>query len=260
MTNAYGSFVWYELMTSDADAAKRFYSGLLGWEISDSPEYREIKASEGHVGGMLPLTPDMTSGGARSAWVGYVAVEDVDRMVAQVTAEGGRELMPARDMEHVGRIAMIADPQGVPFYVIRPTPPAGDPDYTSHAFAAERPMLGHVAWNELSTTDPAAAWRFYGDRFGWTKDGDMDMGPLGKYEFIRHGSHMLGAIMPKMPEMPVPAWTFYFRVADIDAAAATITASAGTILQEPMEIPGGEYSLTAADPQGAAFGLVGPRL
>jgi len=256
MTNAHGSFVWYELMATDAEAARSFYSGLLGWEISDNPEYPEIKASEGHVGGMLPLTPEMTSGGARPAWAGYIAVDDVDACVAAMEAQGGRLLMPARDMEHVGRFAMVADPQGAPFYVITPV---GDPGATSHAFAAERPMLGHCAWNELSTTDPAAAWSFYGAQFGWTKDGAMDMGELGQYEFVRHGSHMLGAIMPKMPQMPVTAWTYYFRVADIDAAAATIRGRGGTMLQEAMEIPGGEYSLVAADPQGAAFGLVGPR-
>jgi uncharacterized protein len=62
-----------------------------------------------------------------------------------------------------------------------------------------------------------------------------------------------------MPQMPVSAWTFYFRVADIDAASAQITGNGGTILQEPIEIPGGEFSLNALDPQGAAFGLVGPR-
>jgi hypothetical protein len=60
--------------------------------------------------------------------------------------------------------------------------------------------------------------------------------------------------------MPVSAWSFYFRVPDIDAAVETVKASGGTLLMEPVEIPGGEYSLNALDPQGAAFGLVGPRL
>lgn len=256
MSNPHGSFIWYELLTPDAQAAARFYSGLLDWKISENPEYREITASEGMVGGMLPLTPEMTGDGARPAWLGYIAVDAVDDMVEAIVAQGGTVLMPARDMEHVGRFALVADPQGAPVYVMRPQ---GEAKATSNAFAAERPMQGHVAWNELSTTDPAGAWSFYGERFGWVMDGDMDMGPLGKYEFVRHGGHMLGAIMPKMPEMPVSAWTFYFRVADIDVAAAAIKTSGGTLYQEPMEIPGGDYSLGAADPHGAAFGLVGPR-
>jgi predicted enzyme related to lactoylglutathione lyase len=54
-------------------------------------------------------------------------------------------------------------------------------------------------------------------------------------------------------------WLFYFGVEDIDAAAERIGAGGGTIVQQPMQIPGGEYALVAADPQGPAFGLVGPR-
>jgi uncharacterized protein len=259
MTNPAGSFIWYELMTTDASAASDFYSGLLGWKISDDPHYAHITASEGMVGGVLPLTPEMTSGGARPAWIGYINVEDVDRAVAAIEAQQGRVLMPARDMENVGRMAMVTDPQGAPFYVMRPIPPADRPDEPSKAFAAERPMQGHCAWNELSTTDPAAAWAFYGGQFGWVKEGEMDMGELGQYEFIRHGSYMLGAIMPKMPQMPASAWTFYFRVPDIDGAASYIRDKAATLLMEPTEIPGGEFSLNAMDLQGAAFGLVGPR-
>ena len=88
------------------------------------------------------------------------------------------------------------------------------------------------------------------------------MGTMGKYEFLRvaGGRFLLGAVMPKMPQMPVSAWTYYFRVPDIDAAVDALKAAGGTLHMEPMEIPGGDYSLSASDPQGAAFGLVGPRL
>jgi predicted enzyme related to lactoylglutathione lyase len=259
VTNPPGSFVWYELMTTDTAGAGRFYADLVGWRIGDDPDYPHIEASEGMVGGMLPLTDQMCAGGAQPAWVAYIAVEDVDRTVAAIREQGGRELMPARDMERVGRFALVADPQGAAFYVIRPEPPADEPDASSNAFAADRPMLGHCAWNELSTTDPAGAWRFYGALFGWEKDGDMDMGEMGKYEFVRHGPHMLGAIMPKMPQMPVSAWSYYFRVADIDVAVDRIKAGGGTPFMDPVDIPGGEFAVNAADPQGAAFGLVGSR-
>ena len=69
----------------------------------------------------------------------------------------------------------------------------------------------------------------------------------------------IGAVMPKMPDMPVSMWAYYFRVPDIDAGVAAITANGGTLLQEPIAIPGGDFSLMAMDPAGAAFGLVGPR-
>jgi predicted enzyme related to lactoylglutathione lyase len=260
MTNPTGSFIWYELMTTDAVAAKAFYPGLLGWRISDDADYAHIEASEGMVGGILPLSPEMTQGGARPGWFAYVAVEDVDATVRAIEQRGGRVLMPARDMADVGRFALVADPHGAPFYVMTPQLPTDRPDAESNAFAADRPMLGHCAWNELSSSDPASAWSFYSDLFGWNKDGEMDMGELGKYEFIRHGPHMLGAIMPLMKGMPMSAWSFYFRVPDIDVAADYIKANGGTLFMEPVEIPGGEYSINASDQQGAAFGLVGPRV
>ena len=59
--------------------------------------------------------------------------------------------------------------------------------------------------------------------------------------------------------MPLSAWTYYIGVDDIDRAVAAVTAGGGTIHHGPVEIPGGEYSLSGTDPQGAAFGLVGPR-
>ncbi len=269
MTNKHGDFIWYELMTTDADAAARFYEAILPWTVGNQPDYREIQATEGGVGGMLPLTAEMTAGGARPAWVAYINVDDVDKMVESIEHGGGKVYMPARDMPGIGRFAMVADPQGASFYVMKPVPPADNPDMASNAFSYDRPREGHCAWNELATSDPADALHFYGQRFGWVKDGEMDMGPMGTYEFIRHIGHapdgspigkgMLGAVMPKMPQIPVSAWTFYFRVADIDAAAAAITANGGQILVGPMEIPGGEYSLNGMDPQGAAFGLVGKK-
>lgn len=270
MANYHGDFIWYELMSTDHRAAEAFYGPLVGWKFDSDEGYRHIAASEGHIGGILQLTQEMTSGGARPAWVGYVTVDDVDKIVASITADGGQVHMPAHDMEGVGRFAMVTDPQGAPFYVMKPSPPPGREDPESFAFSYDRPRMGHCAWNELSTTDPDAAKRFYGKHFGWVKDGEMDMGELGTYEFLRHagrapdgspmGHGVLGAVMPITPGGgPVPVWTFYFRVPDIDAAAGSIAANGGTLLQEPTEIPGGDFSLVAADPQGASFGLVGPR-
>jgi uncharacterized protein len=266
MANHHGDFIWYELMTTDAGAAERFYAPLLGWTFGGDAGYRHIEATEGGIGGVLPLNDAMTAGGARPAWVGYVMVEDVDKMIASIEQGGGRSLMPAQTMDGVGRIAMVTDPQGAPFYIIAPKPPADRADAEIHAFSYDRPRIGHCAWNELATSDTEAAKHFYGQRFGWVKDGEMAMGPMATYEFLRHagrsdgsvmGQGMIGAVYPKMPEDPQPHWLFYFRVADIDEALSGIEGSGGRIHQPITEIPGGDFSLIAADPQGAFFGLVG---
>lgn len=265
MANKHGDFIWYELMTNDADGARVFYSAVVGWDIeaqaSGPMDYRMIAASDGPVAGMMPLTAEMQSNGARPCWMGYINVDDVDASTAKIKAVGGSIHMEPWDIPGIGRMAFVADPQGVMFYIMKPTPPADNPDAQSTSFAATEPMVGHCAWNELSTTDPEAAKAFYGTLFGWVKEGEMDMGPLGKYEFLKdaEGRFGLGAVMPKMPEMPVPFWTYYFRVPDIDAAVDAVKANGGTILQEPIEIPGGDYSLAGIDPHGVHFALVGAR-
>jgi len=260
MANKHGDFIWYELMTNDAEAAQDFYSAVLGWTFNSAgpgdKDYRQFAINGEHVGGLLPLTSEMLQGGAQPSWLGYINVEDVDKMAQAIKSSNGSVHMPPQDIPGVGRIAMVADPQGASFYVMTPTPPPGGG--SSNAFAATEPMLGHCAWNELSTSSPAQALNFYHDLFGWEKGGDMDMGALGKYEFLRH-DFMLGALMPLMPGMPAPLWTYYFRVADIDVAVSAIKARGGQILQGPDEIPGGDFSLNALDPQGAAFALVGAR-
>jgi uncharacterized protein len=266
MANKHGDFIWYELMTSDADAAGDFYGKVVGWTSTSAGQpgmdYRFFSSGDGSdnkdgVGGYMAITPEMAEGGARPCWVGYICVDDVDATVAKLTAAGGAVLMPAMDLEGVGRMAMVADPQGAPFYVMKGAVEGEE----SHSFAALEPKVGHCAWNELATTDTEAAKTFYGKIFGWVKDGDMDMGPMGKYEFLRDaaGRFSLGGVMATMPEMPAPMWTYYFRVPDIDNAVEMIKAKGGQILQEPIEIPGGDYSLVGMDPQGATFGLVGAR-
>ena len=255
--NKHGDFIWYELVTNDTATAEAFYGNVVGWRFSgfgDGTDYRLFSAGEATVGGLLALNDKMRDDGARPGWLGYIAVDDVDASVARVEGAGGTVHMPAEDIEGVGRMALVADPQGVPFYVMR-----GASDERSDSFAYDRPRVGHCAWNELATTDSAAAWRFYGDVFGWTKDGALEMGPLGQYEFIRH-DEMIGAIMPKLPEMPMSAWTYYFRVPDIDAAVGRVEAGGGQVLQPPMEIPGGDYSMSGLDPQGVVFALVGARV
>jgi uncharacterized protein len=265
MANKHGDFIWYELMTNDADGARDFYSAVVGWDIeakgSGDMDYRMISASDGPVAGLMPLTAEMLSNGARPCWAGYINVDDVDANAGAVKAAGGSVHQEPWDIPGIGRMAFVADPQGVMFYIMKPTPPADNPDAQSTSFAATTPMVGHCAWNELSSTDPEAAKAFYGTLFGWVKDGEMDMGPLGKYEFWKDAEDRfgLGAVMPKMAEMPIPMWMYYFRVPDIDAAIAAISAKGGQVFQEPMEIPGGDFSMVGMDPQGAPFALVGAR-
>jgi len=255
-----GSPIWYELMTSDADAAGRFYSAVVpGWRFGGRRpgelDYRGIERGDGgHAGGVLRIDQSMRSHGARPMWLGYIGADDVDTTVGKIEAEGGKTLMPPFDVPNVGRIAMVADPQGNPFYVMKPIPPAGREDGQSDVFSADAEQ--RVGWNELSTADPVAARQFYGALFGWVSDDFMDMGEYGEYRFLDFAGERIGAVCGVGPDSTA-GWRYYIRVPSIAAAAQAVTAGGGTVTMGPHEVPGGDHIIIGTDPQGAEFALVG---
>ena len=258
MANPHGSFIWYELMTKDAKAAKAFYDSVVGWNIDAEPapggmDYRMINAPDGQAGGVMQLSADMIAGGAQPVWLGYFGVDDVDASVAAIVADGGQVHLPPFDVPDVGRIAMVTDPQGIPFYVMR-----GAVDGTSTAY--QRMGFGHVSWNELLAPDDEAALAFYAKHFYLTKVGEMPMDEMGAYSFIANTEskgEAIGAMMKTIPGTK-PGWGFYFRVHDIEEAKAKVEAGGGKVTFGPMEVPGGEMVLNALDPEGVSFGLVAP--
>lgn len=256
-----GSWIWYELITGDPAAAKAFYEPILGWKMilpeTGSGGYGFVTAPDGAmVGGLLELTTDMKRGGARPGWLGYIGVDDIVAALHEVEATGGKVQMPARDVPGAGRIAMVADPGGAPFYLMHPVPPPGSEGAESTAFQAE-PNRGHCGWNELLAADAHREVRFYTELLDWSLPEPMDMGAMGQYQFIAHDGVTTGAIMPVMPEMPAPLWNHYFWVQSITQAQDLITAQGGKIINGPMQVPGDDWIIQGIDPQGAMFSLVG---
>ncbi|MES2987308.1 MAG: VOC family protein [Pseudomonadota bacterium] len=258
MANAHGSFIWYELLTKDAKAAKAFYDGVVGWDVdAQAPpggmDYRMIDAADSAAGGMMQLNADMLAGGAKATWLGYIGVDDVDASAAAVKDAGGEIHLAPFDIPGAGRAAMVTDPQGVPFYVMRGASPERSTAYQRRGFQ-------HVSWNELLTPDDQAALDFYGKLFNIKKTGIMPMGPMGDYSFIANGDSgedPVGAVMRTPPEGH-SGWLFYFRVPEINAAIAKIAELGGKVLSGPHEVPGGEHVISAVDPEGVPFGLVAP--
>lgn len=259
MAKLQGNWVWYELMTRDPVGAKAFYDALIGWAMqpgtTETGDYGFIaNADGGMTGGVLKLSQDMANHGARACWLGYIGVDDVDASVAAIEAAGGKNLMPARDVPMAGRIAMVADPDGAPFYIMTPTPPPGGGENTCFS---TMPHPGRCGWNELMAGSFDSAVSFYTKQFGWTLPDAMDMGPMGKYQFIAHDGAAIGAIMGKPDEVPAPLWCHYFGVDSIGAAKDRVTANGGQIVNGPHEVPGSLWIIQGVDPQGALFSLVG---
>lgn len=250
-------FIWYELLTSDPDAAAAFYGAVVGWKSADSGQegmdYRILSMNSVSVGGLMKLPPGAVDMGMTPTWLGYVSVADVDKSVAAFRAAGGAEHMPAMDMPNVGRMAMVADPQGAAVYVMTTT---GNSEAT--AFVPRKP--GHGGWHELHTTDWQAALDFYGAQFGWKQVVAMDMGPRGTYLLFNTGTGESVGGMLNDAEAKHPYWLYYFNVADIEAAGKRVAEAGGKVVMGPHEVPTGEWIIEGRDPQGAAFALVGPKL
>jgi len=127
-----GSLVWTELVTPDAEKAKAFYTGLFGWKAEAMPgadfTYTVLKRGDGKspedsAGGIMPLLPRM--GNMPAHWMPYFAVDDTDATVAKAQSLGGKVYAPAMDIPKVGRFAVVGDPQGAAFAILRPDPSQG---------------------------------------------------------------------------------------------------------------------------------------
>ena len=250
--NGRGKFVWHELMTTDPEAAKGFYTDVVGWSTAPfegSPiPYTMWMKGETAVGGLMELPDEAGQAGAPPHWLGYVAVPDVDATATQAKKLGGHVVHGPADIPDVGRFAIIADPQGAVLAAFKGTQEMQRED--------SDPEPGDVSWSELATTDHEAAFDFYSDLFGWEKQQAMDMGEAGVYQMYGRGEKMLGGMYNKTADQPFPpAWLYYISIGDLDAAVKKITKKGGKIIVEPMEVPGGSRIAVGIDPHGAAFGL-----
>jgi predicted enzyme related to lactoylglutathione lyase len=119
-SNLHGAPSWFETMTTDADRATTFYSGLFGWtpHVVQMPgfKYTTFKYGGVDVAGMLPITPEM--GKLRPHWGTYFTVKDVDETVREAVKLGAKLCVPVQDVPGVGRFCGITSPQGVTFYAI----------------------------------------------------------------------------------------------------------------------------------------------
>ncbi|MGW4241694.1 VOC family protein [Nocardia sp. NPDC004722] len=114
-----GAPSWFELHTRSYDDALKFYREVYGWQdpftISDAPEFRytTIHSTTPMLGGVMDST-NFLPPGVPGYWTVYFGVEDVDASVAKVLELGGSVVAAAEDTPY-GRMAAVADPNGVRF-------------------------------------------------------------------------------------------------------------------------------------------------
>ncbi len=246
-----GRFVWYEHLTKDQNAAIRFYTAVFGWRTQPFTEtgddYVMWVGGQGPLGGVMTLPDEAVKMHTPPNWMAHVQVENVDKTAAKAKQIGGKVHKEPTDIPTVGRFAVIADPQGAFISVFTPKTPMELHDLSKS---------GEFCWNELMTSDPAAAAKFYSELFGWKILEEMDMGPIGIYRVFGLGDKQMGGIMKTPPGAPTPPmWIYYTETPDLDAAIARATNDGGKLMNGPMDVPGGGRIAQLMDPQGAAFAM-----
>jgi hypothetical protein len=240
---------WVDLATTDAEAARGFYSKLFGWnlEVSEDPQYggyATAKLSDQSVAG---IGPKQEGDQSPTAWSLYIGTEDVDELAKRVQAAGGSVVAPPYDVGDQGRMAVLTDPSGA---FISAWQAAGMSQFVSGTPDA-------FGWAELNARGLDRAIAFYETVFGWTHS-EQPFGDGEVYTQLEHDGEPIAGALEMNPQVPAETpsyWLIYFNVDDVDARFQKVIELGGREMVAPQDMPGGRFAIVS-DPQGAAFGIL----
>jgi len=219
-----GKFVWFDLLTDDVEAARRFYGALFGWrfEATGHPRYTLVMHGGKPIAGIVGAK-ESSSKESGGRWLASLSVPDVVATVDLVRAQGGAVHEGPRSVADRGVMAIVSDPQGAQFVLLRSE--NGDP-------VDAHPSFNEWMWIELWTHDREAAVDFYQSLAGYD-DSVIGDGGGGRYHLLmRDGIPRAGVV--QLPWSDVRStWAPYVRVADPGAIAKKAKAMGGRVFLEP---------------------------
>lgn len=244
-----GNPCWIDVMSSDIDRTRAFYTALFGWNDEEPNEefggYLNFTHDGGRIAGAMPaMAPDMPD-----VWSIYLAVVDAKATCDAAEAAGGTVLSPPMDVGTLGTMAVLADVAGAVIGIWQPG------DHTGFSAVAEP---GAPGWFELHTKDYEPTLEFYRTAFGWDLH-TMSDEPDFRYTTLHEGEAQAAGIMDASAFLPegVPShWSVYFQVADADATVAKAVELGATVEMPPEDTPYGRLA-TLVDPTGARFKISG---
>jgi uncharacterized protein len=237
-----GTPCWVDLGAPDIDAARTFYSSVLGWSYTGGqPEYGGYLTSQVAGQDAAGIGPQQDPEDP-PRWTTYFAADDADAVVGRIAAAGGTVLVPPMDVGPMGRMAVALDPQGNPFGIWQGGLNTGVRVYNEP---------GALVWNEAAVDDPAAAREFYSAVFGFRWEEVPGAGGYATFAISDRPLGGLGGITPGLPR----GWATCFSVASCDGAVAAVESGGGKVLLAPQDTDFGRFAVVA-DPWGASFSVM----
>lgn len=241
--------VWFDVMTTNTDAARAFYHALFGWtyEIggADTGFYTMCKLGSEVAAGLGAVHPGQNM---PTAWTVYFGVADADATVEKVKAAGGQVMVPVMDVLDQGRMAVCVDPTGASFGLWQPMAHIGTTVTDQH---------GAMAWCEVNTRNGAAAAEFYRNVFDLEPQ-KLDDASITYYLLNQNGVTVAG-VLQMGPDFAnaSPQWMPYFRVDNLDESSLVVTANGGKVTHGPFDSPHGRLAVIM-DPQGGTLSIIAP--
>jgi len=240
MNTMESTFIWIDLSTFDVAQASDFYQNVLGWEIpQDEDTYLNCRLDGSACGGIYEMPPFFQKIRMPSFWMTYIAVTDINAIVARAKELGGK--IEVEEQDGQGRVALIRDPSGAGFTCYEGSERAASRDFRK---------TGSWCWSELWVSDVDRIRTFYTSLFGWTIQAESE---AGRYAIHTVSGKYIGAIQEASEDVKGSKefWAVYFASEPIQGVQARIEQSGGTV-EGIYPHPFGRQ-LLAYDSQGAAF-------
>jgi predicted enzyme related to lactoylglutathione lyase len=237
-----GTPCWVDYGAADVEAAKAFYTDVLGWSYTGGePEYGGYLSCQTRSHAAAGMGPQMDPADP-PRWTTYFATDDADAAAARITEAGGTVVMAPMDVGPLGRMVIARDPQGHPFGLWQSGQHTGATIYNEP---------GALVWNEVAVDDPEAARAFYAAVFGFRFE---EVEGAGGYTTFSTDDRPLGGLSGHQPGSP-KGWTACFSVASTDAAVAAVEKGGGKVTMAAQDTPYGRFAVVE-DAWGAPFSVM----